>query len=286
MSKADFMLGADPEFGFLDRQGHSISACEIIKDDLHADTFGLDGSNEVAEIRPAPSENPFTVVANIGRALRHGASEHEGTIAYDWKAGSSVDGSPIGGHIHFGTKVLKDGYNLQENLGTLDRYLAQTMILLEDPDEARERRDAGSYGRLGDHRDQKHGFEYRSPSSWLTSPYIASGVLCLAKAIVWETLYNGLGKTHAVMLDHRAYEEANFRPIRRQFESAIWPDIQKFELYPKYKQAINLLHTLIAKEKSWFPSCGMKSAWAVSSQQECGLLKRTSLDAIWTGVSA
>ena len=227
------MLGADPEFGFLDTHGHSISASEVVQDEKHETTFGLDGSNEVAEIRPAPSANPFTVVANIGRALRQGAAEHTGTTGYVWKAGSSVDGSPIGGHIHFGTKALKGGYDLTQCLATLDRYLAQTLILLEDPEEARERRDQGSYGRLNDHRDQKHGFEYRAPSSWLTSPYIASGVLCLAKAVVWETIYNKLGTTHEVMLDQRAYEEANFGPIRRQFEAIICPDIQKFELYPQ-----------------------------------------------------
>lgn len=283
-NKKDFKLGADPELGFIEKTGKLINACDIVKDPGHEDQFGLDGANAVAEIRPTPNTDPIKVVANIKKVMSEAAKSNPDLEACEWKAGSSVDNHPIGGHIHFGLKKIKRTYNVQEILDSLDRYLAQTLVLLEDPTEAKQRRINNSYGGLSDYRDQPWGIEYRTPGSWLTSPYIAAGVLSLAKATVWESLYNGLGSHKDVEIDYDNFEEAELPPIRKQFEEVIWRDIQKFELYTKYQKSIDLLQTLISKKKNWFPTGGMKAAWAIGNKFKLEPIKPTTLKDIWAGV--
>jgi Phage phiEco32-like COOH.NH2 ligase-type 2 len=283
-SKKDFKLGADPEMGFIEKGGRFISASEIVQDARHDEQFGVDGGGAVAEIRPTPNADPIKVVANIKRVMSEAAKNTPELENYDWKAGSAVENHPIGGHIHFGLKKIKKAYNTQEILDSLDRYLAQTLVLLEDPIEAKKRRIDNSYGGLGDYRDQPHGLEYRTPGSWLTSPYIAAGVLSLAKATVWEALYNGLGSHRDVEIDYDNFEEATLDPIRKQFDEVIWRDVQKFELYPKFQKSIDLLQTLIAKKKNWFPTGGMKAAWAIGNKFKLEPIKPTTLTDIWAGV--
>lgn len=290
MSRQDFKIGADPEFGFK-KNGRIIEAVDIIECECEdTDQFGLDGCTSIAEIRPKPSANPLKVVSDIAKVLHDGVERNPETATLEWKAGSIVsDDTPIGGHIHFGTHAVnyanKPGREVF--LDTLDRYLAQTVILLEDPREAETRRN-DEYGGLSDCRDQPWGFEYRTLSSWLTSPYIAQGVLCLAKAIVWETMYNGLGDHDDEITDviQDDFMAARLDPIRKKFENGLWRDIRKFELYKKYKKPIDLLHTLIEKRRNWFPTCGMKVAWGIESIPDVGPMKRTTLKTIWSGVKA
>ena len=289
MPKQDFKIGADPEFGFLsnDRVVEAIDIIECENEDR--DQFGIDGCAVVAELRPSPSTNPLEVVSNIASVMYEGAKRNPETAGCVWKAGSDVKGNPIGGHIHFGTNEItrRNKPRKQVFLRALDTYLAQTVILLEDPEEAVSRRQDSDYGGLSDCRDQRWGFEYRTPSSWLTSPYVAAGVLCLAKAIVWETLYNGLDSgSDYEDIDEDAFIEADLKPIRATFKKDLWPDIRKFELYKKYKQPINFLHTLIENKKNWFPTCGMKTAWGVESTPDVGPLEQTTIKDIWSGVTA
>lgn len=287
MAKTDFKVGADPEFGFIENNGASVSADGIIEVDQHDAQFGVDGCGRVAEIRPTAAMNPLSVVRNIRNAMLDGMASNPETKDYKWKAGSIVDGEPIGGHIHFGTKGIKAATFPTENfLKCLDRYLAYPVLLLEDPDEAVQRRQDHDYGGLSDYRPQNWGFEYRTPSSWLTSPYIAGGVLCLAKAIVWETLYNKLNERKAVETDNDEFDGADLKAIRKKYEKAIWKDIQKFELYKLYREPIDLLNTLIEKHRNWFPSCGMKTAWGIGGQLSAGPIRKTSLNTIWEGVSS
>jgi hypothetical protein len=90
-------------------------------------------------------------------------------------------GYPLGGHIHFGVK----SHQLHPLLGAqyLSQYLGAIGLLVEKNSEAKQRR-GGDYGGFDDYREQDHGFEYRTLSSWLTSPYVASAFMCLAKTVM------------------------------------------------------------------------------------------------------
>ncbi len=264
--KPDFKLGADPEFGFVRSNGEDIaSASDVIDYAEDESQFGVDGGGEVAEIRPTPPENPTEVIGNIRRAMQKGSQTSPNSLRYQWKAGSMAGGCPTGGHIHFGTKNLQNRrVNVHMLVNMLDIYLAQTAILLEDPEEARGRRIDSEYGHLGDYRDQPWGFEYRCLGSWLTSPYIATSILALGKVIVHETLFNGLAdnsRTH-IQPNRDQFNEATMEELRKRF-APLWKDITKFELYKKYSKYIGLIKRLTSNKLTWFPKCGMRDAWGL-----------------------
>lgn len=288
--KPDFKLGADPEFGFVRANGESVaSASEVIDYADDDGQFGVDGGGEVAEIRPSPSEDPAEVVGNIRKAMQKGILHSPNSLRYQWKAGSMAGGCPIGGHIHFGTLDLQNRrVNVRTLVSMLDVYLAQIAILMEDPDEARGRRCDTEYGKLGSYRDQPWGFEYRCLGSWLTSPYVAAGVLALGKAIVHETLFNGLadeGKTH-LRPDNNHFNNATMEELHKRFRP-LWGDITKFELYKKYASHINLVKKLIGGKLTWFPKCGMRDAWGLVDVKPGRTVEMpsTTLEKVWDGLA-
>ncbi len=92
-----------------------------------------------------------------------------------------------GGHLHFGLTswpdVMANGVR-DSFVPLLDILLGNTCVMLEDPDQARERRKV--YGRAGEYRLPAHGLEYRTLSNfWLKSPILASFVLGLGRFAVW-----------------------------------------------------------------------------------------------------
>jgi hypothetical protein len=289
--KPDFKLGADPEFGFVRANGTDIaSASEVIDYADDDGQFGVDGGGEVAEIRPTPSEDPTEVVGNIRKAMQRGIINSPNSLRYQWKAGSMAGGRPVGGHLHFGTLDLQNRrVNVRTLVSMLDIYLAQIVILLEDPDEARGRRCDSEYGHLGGYRDQPWGFEYRTLGSWLTSPYVATGILALGKAVVHETLFNGLaddGKTH-IRPDVNQFNQATMEELRKRFRP-LWADISKFELYKKYSKYIGLVRTLVAGKLTWFPKCGMRDAWGLVDAKpgKAVDMPHMTLNKVWDGFVA
>lgn len=286
VEKKDFSLGADPEFAFIDDVGGVIRADSLITDNEYSSIFGLDGCRRVAELRPKPANEPVQVVNNIRSALL--SRRESDPLAYGpiWQAGSYAGKEPIGGHIHFGTLKAKINYDPYHLISCLDAYLGCTAILLETPDQAKSRR--RSYGGLGDYRDQPHGIEYRAISSWLTSPYIALGILSLAKAIAWESIYNKLGERIRPYTYTRSQAEdfrlAKYNELRKVFLAESWPDIQKFELYKSYKGPIDLIHLLIVKGRNWFPGTDMKAAWGIS-KVKINPMPKVKLYDIWSGVT-
>lgn len=288
--KPDFKLGADPEFGFVRANGEDIaSASEVIDYADDDGQFGVDGGGEVAEIRPTPAEDPAEVVGNIRKAMQKGMVNSPNSMRYNWKAGSMAGGCPTGGHLHFGTLNLQTRQvNVQTLVSMLDVYLAQIAILLEDPDEARGRRCDSDYGRLGDYRNQPWGFEYRCLGSWLTSPYIAAGILALGKVVVHETLFNGLateGKTH-LRADNEQFRNAKMEELRKRFKP-LFSEVQKMELYKKHSKHINVLKRLINAKLTWFPKCGMRDAWGLVDAKPGRIVEMPSitLSKVWDGLT-
>ena len=156
-------IGADPEFEWV-RNGEFVSACHV-RSGLH-NRLGTDGSDNTGEIRPKPGK-PGTVIRSINITLGFASKTYGRNL--DMYAGSGKY-VPIGGHIHFSGIE-----HSRELIIKLDQFIT---IPLNNVSDRRVRQ--GRYGELSEVRSQPHGWEYRSPCSWLAHPRIAGGALRIA----------------------------------------------------------------------------------------------------------
>lgn len=181
-------LGGDPEFGVSERftVDYTINGVGNI---------GYDHGGDVGELRPRPGK-PDRIIRNLRlmmvkiRELRPAQNIFGG--------GGQHLGKSTGGHIHFGIKnncsIHDSRYcnnscagraGFRSLVKALDHYIGRPMRKHKGG-----RRSYRSYGQLGDIRQKSHGFEYRTPPSWLTSPELAQSVLTVAYAIGQIHLYN------------------------------------------------------------------------------------------------
>ena len=164
------MIGADPEFTLMrgERLVHAERHCIDIEGQLRQ-SFGVDGCSIIAEIRPKPATTPEQLLENTKTCLSEGFETE--AVLYSWKAGSWSN-APIGGHIHFGFQQTT------QFIRVLDYALALPLYFIEDREEEQRRR--SYYGGFHSWRSQPHGFEYRTPPSWLVSQQICLEVYQLA----------------------------------------------------------------------------------------------------------
>lgn len=275
MGRVDFMMGADPEFGMLTKSGMLRSANTIIGDERMSAEFGTDGHSTIAELRPKPAVEPIDLVRNLRKCMQDGIRKYPVTATYEWKAGGTCYGESIGGHIHFGINAIAAHNRRNTDLywGAMHRSLAYLSLLLEDPVESCDRR-SGSYGLIDDsavRTDHSHGPEYRPLSSWLTSPYIALGVLSIAKVVMNAMLFEDV----AELPDLKAISIADFKSCSRPELKSCIPSIKRFlrkcSTYDKYERPIAFILNLCENNRSWFPRCGMKAAWGLSKSVESSL---------------
>ncbi len=165
-SKVKIMLGADPEFEVRNKENEFVSADDIISDSDYRNKFGTDGNSSTGEIRTDPG-SPDVVIKSISDTLDYANHRIKN---YNLFAGAGKD-EALGGHVHF-SGISVDGRLLE----TLDHLIS---IPLHSISNQRFRSRHG-YGRLSSYRDQPHGWEYRSPCSWISHPKIAQGVLEVA----------------------------------------------------------------------------------------------------------
>jgi len=187
-------LGCDPEFMVVGPENRSI-LCNISYQSRYGEV-GSDHGNRVGEMRPAPG-TPTQVVENL-RHLFHHVKTHHPQIKIVCGGGEQYH-EATGGHIHFGMswdsfwsshdhgrrrRQTNFGNNHQGRLiTTLDYFLG--LRLKKVPGA---KRSGQSYGKPGDVRMQPHGFEYRTPPSWITDPVLAESVLAIAYQIakMWQ----------------------------------------------------------------------------------------------------
>lgn len=249
----DFTMGADPELTCMEGR-------KIVESGNYTDEsamFGCDGNGVTFEIRPSPSMDPLQVVTNIHEIFVKQAKTEPRYLKYKWMAGSFFYGYPMGGHIHFGTKGKVE---IKTAVTHLDHYTGSISMLIEQTNQGKARRKYG-YGKMGDYREQHHGFEYRTPSSWLTSPYVAAAMLCLSKTVIYELLNNPNfdWKAH---VSSKNFNQMEVEAVRAKFPD-IWKDITQMSQYQVYKPYIDLLYHLITKKLTWFPNSTMKEAWGL-----------------------
>ena len=179
LESTQIKLGADPEFEVHRRDGSFISAEAVITDYGNRKQFGCDGSSSTGEIRTDPGD-PEIVVKSISEILTKAARQLSG---YGLYAGAGTNVS-LGGHIHF-SGISSMIFILNE----LDSLIAIPLKKISNYTF----RENHFYGQLGEYRNQPHGWEYRSPCSWISHPLIAAGVLQIAYECA--KAYEKTGKT-------------------------------------------------------------------------------------------
>ncbi|MBS3938099.1 MAG: hypothetical protein KGZ50_05965 [Peptococcaceae bacterium] len=254
-------IGADPEFMLRDnRTGKMLMASTFFP---REGTVGCDSrfvkgtvsGYPLAELRPAPSYSPLQLTDNIRRAMELALRlSPYGNI--EWRGGSMPFRKfPIGGHIHF-AGVLVSGQLLR----AFDNYLAIPLLLIEEGHTAALRR--AKYGYLGDFRMKVHGgFEYRTPSSWLISPEIATATLCLAKVIASEyhVLRHDVFACPEAQVAFAAADRAYFTSHFRE----LWADIRTTSTFALYARVLEVLEEMILAGRTWSEKADIRRAWGL-----------------------
>lgn len=222
-------LGADPEFVWFN--GNQFVSASSVTTGRHAETdeLGVDGACSTGEMRPKPG-TPMHVWHNINKILKEAARQ-----PYDMYAGSGRD-QATGGHIHFSgiphTALL---------LNRLDKFI--TIPLNEVSNCSSRHR---FYGALSEVRPQPHGWEYRSPCSWIVHPIIAKGVLRIAWVLALATEMGRLSEINEVEdllrfgneIDHPCATTGNIREyfamLRRMKRANI--KLEQVEVFQAWKK--------------------------------------------------
>lgn len=168
-----FKLGADPEFEFHTEDTNTFqSASNILGSRSFHSKVGCDGCSNTGELRPTPAETPEQLVKNISRLITSLYSKvRERNLNVFAGSGTNV---PLGGHIHF-SEVTEDA----ELLNKLDQFISVPLNKVSDRSVRQ-----GRYGGMSETRYQPHGWEYRTPLSWICHPKIAAGVAEIAYQLV------------------------------------------------------------------------------------------------------
>jgi hypothetical protein len=289
----DFTIGCDPELrikGFKPTDNHYMQK---------EGEFGTDGPNShICELRPSPKFCPITLTAEIENVMRRRYNTFSKIQDKDWLAGTSPEGHPTGGHIHFNSSYKDSHFELK--IEALDKLLAPVVLMLENEAQAKQRRQNTEYGKLAfkgrDHRGWKPeegygGFEYRTLPSWLISKNCTSSILALSKTIMFEA--------HNKSLIRHLFWQLKFANLDSKFESAyngcnkeffkpmipqIFRIVRTFKLYPKYDKWINsLIHRAMLGEQ-WDENSDLKKRWnmlpkVISTSSEKKIL--ISFDELW-----
>ncbi len=170
-----------------DREDDCEEACDTLYDYRNRDTYdvvnseiGCDGCTATGEIRPHYGKDWRELYNNV-RSIIFRLKDTFGNDA-KFFAGSGKN-SPTGGHIHIGGL---GGQPSQELLSSLDALISRPLNSISDTTRR------GGYSAYGQWRSQHHGFEYRSPLSWLSSPKICKGALCVAYVLARKSPVRGI----------------------------------------------------------------------------------------------
>lgn len=163
-------IGCDPEL-ICEYKGQFVPAHRYFKQNS---SFGLDGCDSTAEIRPGYSESPIDLTAKIKIIIEYG---HQKAPDLEFLSGHYQHEYSIGGHIHISTepdsKIIEG----------LDTVLYSLSNCIDDKDQ-RSKRERSGYGKKSAYRRKSYGFEYRTPGSFLLSPSVTLVTLTLAKLTV------------------------------------------------------------------------------------------------------
>lgn len=274
-------FGADPEFIFK-KDGLFYKADNIYGGRLLDTKIGTDGHAQIAEFRPSPHADAISMCEEIRDLIRNvweRDAKSRGLSAHAGSAGGEGAYKPLCGHIHFNIKSKE----IKEKLLP---YLNVPMIMLmflEDYDEnviRRRQRDmeGNYYGRLSDMRDQPHGFEYRTPSSWLVSPAIARGYFSIYHSLVHDFQKNKFVAKHPLTRVKKLLEEWDLDEHFRNAEhdafryklKTVVNGIKELTFYKtnfmNYQNYINTMFSLLRLGKPWNEDRDMFETWGIKKE--------------------
>lgn len=229
-----FTLGCDPEL-ICQRNGSFVPAHRHFKSNS---SFGLDGCEATAEIRPGYSESPIDLTAKIKIILDYG---HSKAPELEFLSGHYQHDYSIGGHIHFSVEPqpkIIDG---------LDTVLGSLSNCIDDKDQ-RNKRERSGYGKKGAYRRKSYGFEYRTPGSFLLSPTTTLVTLTLAKLTVLGVTEDDLD---FYQIKERKHSCTFIKNLKNTFKSI--PD--------DCREGLKELDMLIGKRWDW--NTNILPAWGV-----------------------
>lgn len=259
-------IGSDPEFYFV-RLNESktkeelLQAVDILENSTNA-SLGVDGCQSIGEMRPKYGNTVSEHIANILKLMKK--LNEKTPIEYKVCAGSGKY-KPIGGHIHFGLKNYND--RLIKKLDAVSLFY----LFLEERDYNIKRRCESVYGHLGSVRDQPHGFEYRTPSSWLVSPLVARGMLSTYYAVVKDHMMGVKNKylynITSWMRDYeieQSYNRAHIKVFAPKFKMMVRA-IRNLSMYQhnvdKTKDRIESIIALMKQGKHWNEDKDLLTRW-------------------------
>jgi hypothetical protein len=260
MGEQEVKMGADPEFMLANaKNGRMIPASQFFP---REGTVGCDNirvpsrqQRPVAELRPKPDYSPLQLFSNLKQTLQL-ANVLSPYKNIKWLAGSQpFDGYSIGGHIHFSNVDLNNHI-----LRAIDTYVGLPIFLVENQTTAIKRRK--KYGFLADFRTKDYGgFEYRTPSSWLVSPEIATAVFCLSKIVVSN--YLQLTRNCFISVEaQRAFYEGDQNYLKNYFDD-LWADIKKLSMYKSFSGELQLIEHMINNDIHWDERADIRKAWGI-----------------------
>ncbi|MBI4029413.1 MAG: hypothetical protein HY376_03540 [Candidatus Blackburnbacteria bacterium] len=163
-------VGADPEFVVITDRGDATAIERYVQDPTRKSHLGIDGAGFIGEFRPNPG-TAEKVSKNIENLIAQCVNELP--AGYEIAGGSYKGDSAIGGHIHISGR----GHSIPPQLlKALDYFIAKPLNSVSNYDS----RKARGYGVYSSYRTQPHGWEYRSPASWISHPTLTKGVLSIA----------------------------------------------------------------------------------------------------------
>lgn len=219
-----FTIGADPEL-ICRLNGKFVPAYNYFKANS---SFGLDGCEATAEIRPGYSESPLDLTSKIYQILEYG---HDKAPDLEFYSGHFVDNYAIGGHIHFSIEPTGKIIN------ALDVVLGSLSNCIDDKSQ-RLKRETTGYGKKGAYRKKSYGFEYRTPGSFLLSPSTALVHFALSKLAVIGALEDNIDFTE---LKQRQHSCTFLRHLKHNLHTI--PD--------DCKEGLKELDTLLNKKINW-----------------------------------
>ncbi|MFD2371397.1 hypothetical protein ACFSO0_15840 [Brevibacillus sp. GCM10020057] len=253
-------LGADPEFALRKPDGSMALASDYLRVN---GTVGCDTTryreelamhqHPVAELRPAPSEDPDELFFHVRDALQL-AGKKISNPALEWVAGGMpFAGYPIGGHIHFGG--VTPTYSLRRKL---DAYLAMPLVLVEDEGCLMRRK---RYGFLGDVREKEYGFEYRTLPSWLVHPDVTRGLFHLARLVV-TSAEQLQAAPHLQLSLIKAYyrgEKSALIPYVRR----VWKELSELPGYTLSRVHLDRYFSYLLMHDKWPASVDLRKTWGL-----------------------
>jgi len=190
-SIVDTLVGADPEFVLLDKNGYVVHARDVMGvRDTQTSPLGVDSYGLQAELRPEPEVNPEALIRSMKDILRN--DQRAPTIAkYNWLA-CSWNRFGIGGHLHFGTpKMLEQKKDAKFGFFVVATRLLDELVALPlckiEAEGGVDRRQNTRFGRHGDFRKDTGRLEWRVPGGdWIAHPDLAEAVVGTSKAVCEE----------------------------------------------------------------------------------------------------